>query len=609
MRNNPIVLNFVGGNYPRSKKLLKLIQFVLGNPTVEPVKEFQNFDLENIVTPINVTELKRLPVKHNYKKERTQFLLEGFTNGFDIGYSRPVERQSRAKNLPISIGSPVELWNKIMSEVEAGRFAGPFDKIPYQNFIQSPIGLVPKDGGCKTRLIFHLSYDFGQDDKDRSVNFHTPKHLCSVKYKDIDYAMGLCLKFLKKFDVIFYAKTDLKNAFHLVPCKRENYRWLVLQACHPITGKMMYFLDKNLPFGSSQSCALFQEFSDCLCFLFEKMTGIHYQACNYLDDYMFFAETEDKCNKMVSKFLSLCDQLGCPYSMEKTEWASNCMVFLGILLDGINMVLGIPEEKRCKALNILNWVVGKKSLTIKQMQRLAGILNFLNRGIFTGRPFTRCMYAKFSNLKDKQGCALKWYHHVRLDAEFKIDCGVWITFLQNADKSLLCRTFVDILGISGTPQILFYSDASKNENLGLGAYFHGNWLYAQWEPGYIREFDPSIEYLELLALCIAVFTWQTELTNQQVSIFCDNNSVCSMVNNSTSSCKNCMKLIRLLVLNNLRFNTRIFVKHLYSSMNYLADSLSHLKFREFWKKAPLSTKSHPEKLLTELWLPSHLWIN
>ena len=46
-----------------------------------------------------------------------------------------------------------------MKEVKLGRYAGPFPTIPYEeDFIQSPIGLVPKDQGCDTRLIFHLSY-------------------------------------------------------------------------------------------------------------------------------------------------------------------------------------------------------------------------------------------------------------------------------------------------------------------------------------------------------------------------------------------------------------------------------------------------------------------
>ena len=48
-----------------------------------------------------------------------------------------------------------------MKEVKAERVAGPFESIPYENYIQSPIGLVPKSGN-KTRMIFHLSYKFGE---------------------------------------------------------------------------------------------------------------------------------------------------------------------------------------------------------------------------------------------------------------------------------------------------------------------------------------------------------------------------------------------------------------------------------------------------------------
>ena len=271
-----------------------------------------------------------------------------------------------------------------MKEVQAGRYAGPFNTIPYDNFIQSPIGLVPKDKGVKTRVIFHLSYDFGPAEKDKSLNYHMPRHLCSVKYKDLDYAIGTCLRLAEKFDTIFYGKTDVQSAFRLVPCKPECYHWLILQACHPVTHKLYFFIDKNLPFGSSRSCALYQEFSDSLCYLFEQITRIKYQTTNYLDDYLFCAEMEDKCNQLVSQFLQLCERINCPIHHDKTERASPRIIFLGILLDGINLVLGIPEEKKIKALNILNWVLSKRSLTIKQMQRLTGILNFLNRALFPG---------------------------------------------------------------------------------------------------------------------------------------------------------------------------------------------------------------------------------
>ena len=84
-----------------------------------------------------------------------------------------------------------------MKEVKFGRVAGPFKFILYQNFIQSPVGLVPKANN-QTRLIFHLSYDFGQAESEKSLNYHTPDDMCTVKYKDLDTAMKLSLNLFNK---------------------------------------------------------------------------------------------------------------------------------------------------------------------------------------------------------------------------------------------------------------------------------------------------------------------------------------------------------------------------------------------------------------------------
>ena len=55
-----------------------------------------------------------------------KFLVEGFTNGFEIGYEGPQDRQQYARNLPIKCGSAIQHWNKMVKEVNLKRFAGPF---------------------------------------------------------------------------------------------------------------------------------------------------------------------------------------------------------------------------------------------------------------------------------------------------------------------------------------------------------------------------------------------------------------------------------------------------------------------------------------------------
>ena len=64
-----------------------------------------------------------------------------------------------------------------MKEVQLKRYAGPYGDIPYEYYIQSPIGLVPKDGGKDVQLIFHLSHPRSGT---TSLNANTPKDVCVV---------------------------------------------------------------------------------------------------------------------------------------------------------------------------------------------------------------------------------------------------------------------------------------------------------------------------------------------------------------------------------------------------------------------------------------------
>ena len=149
------------------------------------------------------------------------------------------------------------MWSKIMKEVQANIFADPFDQIPFENYIQSPIGLVPKAGN-KTRLIFHLSYNFGSE--DLSVNACTPRKSCSVRYNDLDVAIANCLKVAEEafnktgVRLVFLGKTNLSMAFRVLPMKVECFCWLVIMAEDSLDGKMKFFVDKCLPFSASISC-------------------------------------------------------------------------------------------------------------------------------------------------------------------------------------------------------------------------------------------------------------------------------------------------------------------------------------------------------------------
>ena len=249
------------------------------------------------------------------------------------------------------------------------------------------------------------------------------------------------------------------------------------------------------------------------------------------------------------------------------------MVFLGMLLDGEQMVIAIPEEKRTRAINMLKKFTEKKKATVKEIKALCWYLNFLNRAIFPGRVFMHRMYSKYSHMcnnlsgyrngkEHKNKFTLKPFHHIKLDKEFKADCQIWLKFLTFEDLyKVVNRPMIDLHIFSTSTEIEFFSDTSAAKHLGFGCILGSKWLYEMWEPNFIEDFNPSIEFLELFALCTSIITWQWEpiLCNTRIIIFCDNMSVVEMVNNNASKCKRCLYLLRILTLNCLIHNCRISV--------------------------------------------------
>ena len=168
-----------------------------------------------------------------------------------------------------------------------------------------------------------------------------------------------------------------------------------------------------------------------------------------------------------------------------------------MLLDGRNMVLRVPLEKRSKAVKMLQNFCSRKKATVRELQELCGFFNFLCRAIFPGRVFTRRMYAKYSekvklpiangtisNGKvQNEAARLKPSHHVRLDKEFKNDCKVWLRFLDDNTKlgQIIKRPKIDVLGpFTNATEICFFSDASAAKNLGYGCIYGNKWIRDTW---------------------------------------------------------------------------------------------------------------------------------
>ena len=458
-----------------------------------------------------------------------------------------------------------------MKEVKEGRYAGPFpiDNPPFEHFIQSPIGLVPKDNGKDVRLIFHLAYP----KRGLSINSQTPSEICSVIYPKFDEAIKLCLR---EGQSCFISRSDMKSAFRGLGIKPEHWPLLLMKARSPLDGKWYWFVDKCLPFGSSISCAHFQEFSNSIAHIVQYFT--RRKNVNYLDDYMFCALMKALCDGQIEMFLEVCRQINFPVNFDKTFWGTTTLTFLGLLIDTVKQLVCIPIDKVQRALAMIEKLLKAKKTTVHELQKTCGFLNFLSTAVIPGRAFTRRLYTHCSRkMIDGVKQVLPQHYHISVTSKMKSDLQIWMVFLNH--PGIYCRPFIQF----GNPyfrELPFYSDASRNFKLGFGACCGKAWMMQQWDE-FTAFVQPSIEYLELYAAVAAVLAWISQFANQQICIFVDNQSVMHMINDTTSGCKNCMVLIRILVLECMKFNVSLKAKFVKSKDNDIADALSRGQWSTF----------------------------
>ena len=84
--------------------------------------------MQNIITPVNVHVFERLLKQTGYDPVKSKYIVNGFRHGFSLEYEGKCDGQRFTPNVKIRVGSKLEMWNKVMKETEAGRYAGPFEK-------------------------------------------------------------------------------------------------------------------------------------------------------------------------------------------------------------------------------------------------------------------------------------------------------------------------------------------------------------------------------------------------------------------------------------------------------------------------------------------------
>ena len=88
----------------------------------------------------------------------------------------------------------------------------------------------------------------------------------------------------------------------------------------------------------------------------------------------------------------MCSEVGVPNKSEKTESASTCLTFMGLVLDSTAMEARLPLDKVEKLRISLAHHARKCKIKVKELQSLLGLLNFCCKVVIPGRCFLRRLY-------------------------------------------------------------------------------------------------------------------------------------------------------------------------------------------------------------------------
>ena len=160
----------------------------------------------------------------------------------------------------------------------------------------------------------------------------------------------------------------------------------------------------------------------------------------------------------------------------------------------------------------LDYFAKRKRSSKKQLQSLAGKLNWAAGVIYTGRVFLRRILDAIRPLSAE-------HHKCVISPAIRLDIKWWTNFMSIFNG---CSLILDAL-----PATSFSTDAC---DVGAGAYYDGDWFYCTWSADCPELENEHINLKELAAVVLAIQRWAPLWANKRVFVWSDNTTTVSIIN-------------------------------------------------------------------------------
>ncbi|CAG2215071.1 unnamed protein product [Mytilus edulis] len=418
-------------------------------------------------TPVNVKQLKSELMNHP-DKHFVDYLCNGLQYGFDTMVKYDNIKTMECRNNLSARSQKDTVADLINKELFNGFVYGPFEKLPFDDYRVSPLGVAEGKYSFKKRLILDLSAP--HNDTNVSINDLIDKDLCSMTYVKIDDAIRLITNYGKGTKL---CKFDIQNAFKICPVLPNQWPLFCFK------WESLYYFYVRLSFGCRSSPKIFDNISTAICFIAEHNYKVKH-ILHLLDDFL----TVDRTMALMTM---LFNRLNVPLAANKTMGPLTCIEYLGIVLDTDKLEARLPANKVERICKFIISIIQKSTCTKRELLQLLGHLNFASRVIVPGRSFVSYLIKLSTKVKEL-------HFYVNLRKECRVDLEFWLRFLHNWNG---INMFYDCNYTSNFDMQL-YTDASST--IGYGGYYQGKWFCSTWpkELPSLNDKSLSMAFLELL---------------------------------------------------------------------------------------------------------------
>lgn len=480
-------------------------------------------------------------------------LLNIIERGANIGFSGP-EVVRPSKNLKSAFDDESFMDVAVEKLVLNAQVHGPFESLPMPGLRCSPLGSVTrKRNPNKRRIINHLSWPRGL-----SVNDGIPDSEAYISYDMFERAVE---DLIRSGPGSLLAKLDLKEAFRHIPIRAEDWHHL------GFSWRSQFYYCTVLTFGLRSAPYIFNLFAEALHWIIQR--HIPSRLRHYLDDFLLtFAPDSPShwCSAAVEWVMGLGQSLGLCFQDSKTVWPSTQLEFLGIELDSLAMEARLPPDKLEFLLGLLRSWSSKRSASLREVQELAGFLQFASQVVPYSRPFIRRIIdfsMKFSSP----------FQRLRVPSGVHSDVHWWLTYCVPWNGVRFLRP--------SKPSVSIFTDASGTK--GLGGVYGDHWFSTRCPRRYRTR---DIQFKEAYAVLQAILRWGDEWAGSHVTFHVDNEAVYNWLNSGSGRSPNSMGVIRMIFMLAAHLNFSFSSVWISTSENALADAASRFQYSRLFQLRP-----------------------